>query len=244
MKSANPGNWVFVTVQDLLGLGEVELPLAFDHFQQVLGADKAGFPISLLLESLYGYLDDHPKERPRYARALSHLESALLGDQDSMDKLSYDHCAPKEISEDDLRKAMESGDKEAAFRLGLLLEEKQHLAEAERVYRYAMKLGVTEAAFNLGLLLKNGGRGREAIEAYRQALEMGDAEALFCLGAIFRKEGSLEEAAEVYHLGIQLGYGEAAFSLGVMFAEQGRLAEAEEIYRKGLELDDRVQPTT
>jgi TPR repeat protein len=69
--------------------------------------------------------------------------------------------------------AADAGDLDAAFNLGVLLEEAGRVEEAEQMCRRAADAGDMQAAFNLGVLLEEAGRGEEAEQMYRRAADAG-----------------------------------------------------------------------
>ena len=86
----------------------------------------------------------------------------------------------------------------AAFDLGVLLEEKKDLAGAEAAYRRADERGHAAAASNLGVLLEGNGDRAGAEAAYRRADERGEANGAFNLGVLLEEKHDLAGAETAY----------------------------------------------
>jgi Flp pilus assembly protein TadD len=73
------------------------------------------------------------------------------------------------------RQGLELGSNEAAYNLGVLLQQQGRAEEAEAAYRKALDLGFGgAAASNLGVLLGEQGRFKEAEAMYHKALKLGE----------------------------------------------------------------------
>jgi len=108
-----------------------------------------------------------------------------------------------------LHEAARKGDREAKFRLGLLLAQDPARAKgAEAAYRDAVAAGATEAYSALGdLLAVNRGRWAEAETIYRQGIEAGDKRCYSGLFLILAQSPGREQevndlAARMVELGI------------------------------------------
>ena len=128
------------------------------------------------------------------------------------------------------------GEADAAFNLGVLLEEQDDLAGAESAYRRADARGHAAAASNLGVLLEGQGDLVGAQAAYRRADERGEANGAFNLGVLLEEQGDVEGAESAYRRADARGHAAAASNLGVLLEAQGELAGAEAAYRRA---DDR-----
>jgi len=120
----------------------------------------------------------------------------------------------------------------AAFDLGVLLEERQDLAGAEVAYRRADERGHAAAASNLGVLLEGKGDPAEAEAAYRRADERGEANGAFNLGVLLETNEDLAGAETAYRRADGRGHAAAASNLGVLLEGKGDPAEAEAAYRR------------
>ena len=133
----------------------------------------------------------------------------------------------------------------AAFDLGVLLEEQKDVAGAEAAYRRADERGHAAAASNLGVLLEAGGDRAGAEAAYRRADERGEANGAFNLGVLLEGSEDLTGAEAAYRRADERGHAAAASNLGVLLEGNGDRAGAEAAYRRADERDEaerRIQP--
>ncbi|MFL5830032.1 MAG: peptidoglycan-binding protein [Solirubrobacteraceae bacterium] len=130
------------------------------------------------------------------------------------------------------------GDADAAFRLGVLLEERGDLAGARGAYEAADERGHTGGASNLGVLLAEAGDLAGAAAAYRRADERGDANAAFNLGVMSEQEGDTTGACAAYRRADQRGHAEAAANLGVLLEQMGDVAGAKAAYGRARQRGD------
>ncbi|MEU6593059.1 hypothetical protein ABZ923_28135 [Streptomyces sp. NPDC046881] len=104
-------------------------------------------------------------------------------------------------------RAVQAGDRQAMYRLGLLEEYEGHRQEAEAWFRRAAGAGVAEAAGRLGRLLAERGEGKEAEPYLERAAEAGDGRAATLLGKLLRdraakwlRAGAARKDPEAVHL--------------------------------------------
>ncbi len=119
-----------------------------------------------------------------------------------------------------------AGDSDAAFHLGLALQDGDP-EEAGRWYRRAAEAGHVDAAVNLGVLLIEHDPD-EAAYWLRTAAEAGDADAAFNLG-LFLHNQRPDEAVRWYRQAIGLGLDAAALNLGELLKDKDSV-EAEHWY--------------
>ena len=86
----------------------------------------------------------------------------------------------------------------AAFNLGVLLEERKDLPAAEAAYRRADEGGHAAASSNLGVLLEGQGDRTGAEAAYRRADQRGEANGSFNLGVLLEETDDLGGAEAAY----------------------------------------------
>ena len=127
--------------------------------------------------------------------------------------------------------------------VGVLLQRRGKLAEAETWYRRAVNaghadVGDREVMTRLGVLLQRRGELEEAETWYRRAAKARDREAMTHLGVLLQRRGKLGEAETWYRRAANAGHGEAMHSLGVLLQQRGRLEEAETWYRRAAEAGD------
>ncbi len=137
-----------------------------------------------------------------------------------------------DIAEQANRKAADAGDHIAQSNLGLLLNRRGLVAEAERWWRKAADAGYHEAQSNLGVLLKERGDLAEAEQWFRKAADAGHHLGEFNLGVLLGERGDLAEAEQWYRKAADAGHHTAEFNLGGLLNEQGLVAEAEQWWRK------------
>jgi TPR repeat protein len=130
------------------------------------------------------------------------------------------------------RKAAAAGDHAAEYNLGLLLQERGELAEAEGWLRKAAAAGQHDAEDILGLLLQQQGKLAEAEGWYRRAAAADDHIAEDNLGLLLQRQGKLAEAEGWYRRAAAAGNPLAERNLGALLQQRGELAEAEGWYRK------------
>ena len=147
------------------------------------------------------------------------------------------------VAEQAFGKAAEAGDGEAMSHLGVLLQRRGRLEEAEAWYRRAAnashaEAGGREVMTHLGVLLQRRGRLEEAEAWYRRAAKARDREAMTHLGVLLQRRGRPEEAEAWYRRAASAGHGEAMHRLGVLLQQWGRLEEAETWYRRMAQAGD------
>jgi TPR repeat protein len=120
----------------------------------------------------------------------------------------------------------------AAFNLGVLLEERKDLPAAEAAYRRADEGGHAAAAANLGVLLEGQGDRTGAEAAYRRADQRGEANGSFNLGVLLEAREDLAGAEAAYRRADERGHAAAAANLGVLLEGQGDRTGAEAAYRR------------
>lgn len=126
--------------------------------------------------------------------------------------------------------------------LGLLLENKGHVIEAEEQYRLALRIFPDEikAHINLGNSLVHQHRLPEAIEQYEEALRIqpNHVRARINLANVLVLEGAVPEAIADYQEALRLDSHsvEAHFNLGVALEQAGREPEAIAQYEQALRL--------
>lgn len=130
------------------------------------------------------------------------------------------------------------GDADAAFRLGVLLEERGDTAGARGAYEAADERGHAGGASNLGVLLAEEGDVAGAVAAYRRADERGDANAAFNLGVMSEEEGDTTSACAAYGRADERGHAEAAANLGVLLERVGDVAGAKAAYGRAQQRGD------
>jgi TPR repeat protein len=86
----------------------------------------------------------------------------------------------------------------AAFNLGVLLEERKDLPAAEAAYRRADERGHAAASSNLGVLLEGQGDRTGAEAAYRRADQRGETNGSFNLGVLLEETDDLGGAEAAY----------------------------------------------
>lgn len=138
-----------------------------------------------------------------------------------------------------MRTVSESSESEiagiAAFNLGVLLERRGELEDAEVAFRRADELGDGSGSNNLGTLLKKRGEVAEAEAAFRRAEERGSHAGANNLGVILEQRGDLDGAQELYERADEDGSARGASNLGVLLEESERPEEAMSAYRRASE---------
>jgi peptidoglycan hydrolase-like protein with peptidoglycan-binding domain len=112
--------------------------------------------------------------------------------------------------------AERTGDAEAAFNLGVLLERQRDRDGALAAYERADQLGNAAAACKVGVLLEERGELPAAEAAYRRAHDRGDANGAFNLGVLLEQRGDTDGATSSYRRADKLGHAAAAGKLGVL----------------------------
>jgi tetratricopeptide (TPR) repeat protein len=136
--------------------------------------------------------------------------------------------------------AMQPGQAEAAYNLGVLLHTQGRHADAAAAYRHATSVlpDYAEAWCNLGVALQDERKFEEALEAYRQAilLRPGFAMAHCNLGVALKELGRLEEAVAAYHraIALQPDYDFAFANLAAVLLDQGKPEDAVLACRRAL----------
>ena len=105
------------------------------------------------------------------------------------------------------RAAAQAGDSEAAFQLGLLLEDDRRYQEAADAYRQAILSGDRDARLNLANLLADVDAISDldgAERLYQEAIAAGDARALFDYGTVLARLERDSEAEGLFIRAIEL----------------------------------------
>ncbi|MFB7720186.1 serine/threonine-protein kinase, partial [Nocardia sp. NPDC056100] len=124
--------------------------------------------------------------------------------------------------------------------LGVLLQDRGDLAEAESWFRKAIDAGNTIAMDELGFLLKQRGDLAEAESWFRKAIDAGNIIAMDDLGFLLKQRGDLAEAEVWFRKAIDAGNTNAMSSLGVLLQDRGDLAEAESWFRKAIDAGNTI----
>ncbi|RFU87085.1 sel1 repeat family protein, partial [Streptomyces triticagri] len=135
-----------------------------------------------------------------------------------------------------LRCAAGGGSAEAAYRLGALLDRRDHRdvvlgeavtgrTECEEWYERAADLGHRRAQVRVGMLASARGDVVAAARWYREAAEAGSRNGAFNLGLLLAREGSEPEALLWWTRAADAGHGRAALRLALLHARRGELAE-------------------
>ncbi|MEU4540282.1 tetratricopeptide repeat protein, partial [Streptosporangium sp. NPDC023825] len=151
------------------------------------------------------------------------------------------------------RKATTSPDPDhapqAAFNLGVLLDEQGDPQGAQEAYQLAINSDhpdhAPQAAFNLGFLLDEQGDPQGAQEAYQLAINSSHPDqapkAAINLGNLLYEQGDPQGAQEAYQLAINSDHPDhapqAAFNLGVLLKQQGDPQGAQEAYQLAINSD-------
>ncbi len=138
------------------------------------------------------------------------------------------------------RRGDELGNAFCSFDLGVLLEGRGELAEAERFYGRAVAAGHVEAAFSLANLLTGRGEVERAEQFYRQAALGGHGAAAFSLANSLAERGEVAEAEQLYRKALDAGVVGAAVGLATLLGARGEVAEAEQFYRQAADAGDFV----
>jgi TPR repeat protein len=125
-----------------------------------------------------------------------------------------------------------AGHTRAMVGLGVLLEGRGDVQEAEEWYRKASDAGDTNAMVGLGVLLEGRGDVQEAEEWYRKAADAGNTDAMFSLGLLLVGRGDVREAEEWYGKAADAGHTDAMGNLGVLLKGRGDVQGAEGWYCK------------
>jgi tetratricopeptide (TPR) repeat protein len=128
--------------------------------------------------------------------------------------------------------ALQPGQAQAAYNLGVLLHTQRRITEAVGAYRHATAAlpHYAEAWCNLGVALQDERQFDEALFAYHQAIALKPEFAMaHCnLGVALKEAGRLEEAVAAYHRAIACkpDYEFAFVNLAAVLLEQGKPDEA------------------
>jgi TPR repeat protein len=141
-----------------------------------------------------------------------------------------------EIAEQLWRRAVNLGNPDALYNLGVLLAERDETNEAEQLYRRAAELGNTSAMTNLGVLLRGRGETSEAEQLYRRAAELGNTDAIYNLGLVLHGQGGTDEAEQLWRRAADLGNTPAMTGLGVLLLGRGEIDEAEQLWWRAADL--------
>jgi TPR repeat protein len=140
------------------------------------------------------------------------------------------------------RFAVDAGDIEAMNNLGLMSQDCNDLAEAERYFLQAAEAGVVFAAYHLGTLLIKTGRATEGERWLLRAAEAGDIDAAANLGASYVRRGAAAEAEPWLRTAAEAGEANAAFNLASCRERAGDTNGALKWYRNAAELGDPDAP--
>jgi Flp pilus assembly protein TadD len=141
-----------------------------------------------------------------------------------------------------LREGAEAGDADCMTRLGLELDHRGTLDEAEHWYRKAIGLQNSWAMNNLAILLADRGADEEAEALYRRAIEAGHEQALSNFGFFLGTRSRLAEAEEAFRRSVELADPESMAILAVLLADRGADEEAELLFRWAIEAGSEVAP--
>ncbi|MBL7622852.1 MULTISPECIES: tetratricopeptide repeat protein [unclassified Frankia] len=188
------------------------------------GHAGAAFELSVVLRG-------RGQEQEGLAWCLRAAEIAAEQGQPATEVASYLRLAGEyERAEDVLRQAAETGDGDAAYFLGKVLQhDPTRLADAERFYLMACELGHVEAPMSLSLMLTRVGRLEEGERYYRLAAERGDRMAARRLGNAAWKAGRDQDAERYLRIAAQAGRSrenDDVLALADFLGERGRIHEA------------------
>jgi len=134
--------------------------------------------------------------------------------------------------------------------LGMALDDRGYIAEAEKQYTEALKINpdYAEAHNNLGISLKNQGKISEAIKQFYEALRIDPnfAKAHNNLGnALIKQQGVTDEAVSHLKEALRLNpkYAEAYDSLSVALIQKGKSDEAITLLKKALQINPDIAAT-
>lgn len=218
---------------------------------------------------VFDYLVDHLQRDPGASPVPEPIWQACLEDASPSELRQAAYAAfavrRREIAEAAFRKNAGEGDLEAMNSLGIILQRKGRISDAEVWYRAAAEQGDPAAMTNLGVVLADQHRTAEAESWYQKAARLGDLGAMFNLGEL-REQAGDDSQAEKWYLrtveGLNAGSRESAriatqddadisigqsmhtaatramTALGDLYKRQGRSDAALSWYFRAAELDD------
>ena len=119
-------------------------------------------------------------------------------------------------------KAIDAGNNDALFNLGILYAEQKEHNKAEEYYLKAIDVGNNDALNNLGVLYKEQKKYLKAEEYYLKAIDVGNNGSLINLGNLYNEQKEYEKAEEYYLKAIESGVNDALNSLSWMYFTQGK----------------------
>ena len=138
-------------------------------------------------------------------------------------------------AENCFQKAIERGQTNALFNLGVLYHFQEKHAEAEQYYLKAINNGQVNAMINLGAIYKSQGKLPEAEKYYLLAMGKGDVDALINLGILHFNQNRYSKAENYFLQAIEKGHFDATIHLGNLYRIQGKSTEAEKYYLSAIE---------
>lgn len=142
-------------------------------------------------------------------------------------------------AEEWLRQALDGGDTDAWFFLGVAQEEQRNLQSASSSYRQAIAAGNEEATNNLASVLEQLGMLEEAESRYRDRLGQADDKfAAFNLAGLLAKTDRFDEAETLYRRSIEMGSEYAKNNLSIMLWKVGREEESDKLLREAADSGD------
>ena len=188
---------------------------------------KSDLSLAEEAEALYETNED-------YKNILKRLLEVTENNQNN-NKIAYCYNKLKDYkkAEKYFLKAIDAGNNNALFNLGLLYDDKlKDYAKAEKYYLKAIDAGDNEALNNLAILYKNEYKDyAKAEKYYLKAIEIGDNDALYNLALLYKNEYKDFEKAEIYYLkAIDAGDNKALNNLGWLYHTEYKDYEKAEIY--------------
>ncbi|MFE6926344.1 tetratricopeptide repeat protein [Nocardia sp. NPDC057663] len=180
----------------------------------------------LTLDELYHrteqHLIDHGHPRPRRRTIDTAGELKLLGTREHPIEQRGELAA-----ETVYRKAAAAGRTDAMNHLGILLEQRGNLDDAEHWWRKAADADHTNAMNHLGYLLEQRGKLDDAEHWWRKAADTGHPDAMYHLGILLYQRDDLDNAETWWRKAADTGHSGATYNLGVLLKERGDTAKAE-----------------
>lgn len=142
-------------------------------------------------------------------------------------------------AEENYRQAAALGSVEAAFQLGVILDDLGRYDEAADAYRKAVAAGDSEARLNLANLLVDALDRRDEAEAlYRESIASGDARAMFDFGTVLAREEEPVEARRFFEKALAHGDPRGHRGLAWLHLANGDLNAASAAYRRAADGGD------
>ena len=158
----------------------------------------------------------------------------------------YSDLGRLEDAETTLRRALSAGEDAVGFyNLGVVLERRDRLQDAEASYSRAIALGpgLASARSNLGALLARSGRTAEAMAHLTEAIRLDPSspDAYTNVSALLLERGAIADAARYARLAIEADprHADAHVNLAVALARVGDLDEARRHLDEALRIDPR-----